>query len=197
MPTEPPWKPWKGTEYEAPLLKLKLSRKRKAKVFPPNPRGQLEFRNYVYGVVRTIGRRFRGEQPADIEQRKAAGQRLGLRERPPIPPPSKQAETYRQVASQLMRAAERIEPLQPPVAEQLQRLAQSLTNEADMRKQYTRGRKSHTEHAETRQIRQLTYLIKHETGAYHDRELTELLRLAGYTPANEKALSTLRARSPR
>ncbi|HEV2416206.1 MAG TPA: hypothetical protein VGX94_00220 [Terriglobia bacterium] len=81
--------PWTGTPYEPLLMRLKLIRKGKA--LPINPTGQLRFANYVYGVVMDIGRRFRGESAEEIACRKVAGQKLGLRERPPPSrlPPSK------------------------------------------------------------------------------------------------------------
>ena len=187
--------PWLGSLFEAPLNRIGLDPEH-AQAFPVSHAGHEQFWNWIYACVQRIGEDFRGDSPGQTERLKAVARRYGFAEpkKEAQPLPSREAAKRRKIARNCEKLAAEVDPYQPKLAEILRGAGSAFAYEAGEISKLWQGQKRHREHAETRRIRDLMDLIKHETGKWYGPETCKLLNLAGlkhYRPAN---LRELRAR---
>jgi hypothetical protein len=160
--------PWVGTAFEAPLRRIEIA--------GANESEQTRFWNLIYGLVERIGRDFACEP----------GKRLLL---------SKEAVKKRSIAEKLRKLAVAVEPFAPGYAEQcLRRPSETFAFEAHELVKLARVKKRHSQHPETSRTLDLMREVQDATGKSHDREIVDLLRLAGLHHASAQMLRTLRCR---
>ncbi len=179
---------WERTPFAAPLRKLRLN-SNTTSLWPRNNAEHLQFRDWVYATVSQIGKLFNPESTKEIA-RKAKAERIRAkyhkeydwaegRESPPRLIASKEVRIKRSVARQLAKLSGKIERFDPRLADLWRQQSESLLEDADGLATIAQSRTRHSQHPETGRILELMDWVHHETGRFHDREISELLVLAG------------------